>query len=72
MVALISIGAYALVAVALLAYSRVTGGPWIGLADFMLDILFCGLWPLSLVMLAFCGLCEYISNRCSRGGRYEP
>ena len=67
MVALISIAAYALVAVALLAYSRVTGGPWIGLADFMLDLVFCVVWPLSLSCLAFCWVCDLFWGR--DGGR---
>lgn len=58
MVTLISIGAYALVAVALLAYSRITGGPYASAADFVLDLLFCALWPLSLAMLALCWLCD--------------
>lgn len=58
MVALTSIGAYALVAVALLVYSRITGGPYANAADFMLDLVFCVVWPLSLAMLAFCWLCD--------------
>jgi len=58
MVTLISIGAYALVAAALLAYSRITGGPYANAADFALDLLFCALWPLSLAVLAFCWLCD--------------
>ena len=44
---------YALVALGLLAYSRVSGGPWTGWADFGLDVLFCVWWPLSLSVLAF-------------------
>ena len=57
MVALISIGAYALVAAVLLAYSRITGGPYVSALDFALDLLFCVLWPISLSMLALCWVC---------------
>ena len=50
----IRIGAYLLVTLALLGYSRLTGGPWIGAADFMLDLLFCVLWTLLLFVIFSC------------------
>ena len=65
----IGIGAYLLVTLALLGYSRLTGGPWIGTADFMLDLLFCVLWPLSLAVLLSSWLCTLFCGK--DGGRWH-
>lgn len=54
---------YALVALGFMAYSRLSGGPWVDLVDFGLDALFCILWPLALCVLVIEHVCTAEERR---------
>ena len=60
------LAAYAAVALVFMAYSRLSGGPWIDAADFGLDALACALWPLCLCVLAFGCLVRAAERRRGR------
>ncbi len=58
---------YALVALGLMVYSRLSGGPWVDAIDFGLDVLACALWPLDVCILAFVFLVRAADRRRRRG-----
>lgn len=58
---------YALVALGLMVYSRLSGGPWVDAIDFGLDVLACALWPLGVCILAFGYLVRVAERRRGRG-----
>lgn len=51
---------YSAVALLGIIVTRLVDGPWRRTSDFMLDVLFFMVWPLSLGLLAFAFLCGRI------------